>query len=371
MRNLIICLVFFACSCSCSSSSEEVIKNNDNNVIIGDDNSNNEPEPDTSLWSIPVNEVYDGGPGKDGIPSIDSPVFIYASDSKVANYMNDEDLIVGVKRSGEIKAYPFKILDWHEIVNDDLSGEKISISYCPLTGTAFAWESKVSNEFTEFGVSGLLYNTNLILYDRKSDSYWSQLKLECVNGEFINEKPKIVNLVETTWGEWKKLYPNSKILSNEQGFIRNYNNYPYGRYKEDHSFFLFPVVYFDDSIVSSIESKQRVHAVLGEKNAKVFKFETFGNGKAVKTSFLTDKLLVVGDENKMHSYVLNSDQENLVFEYDFDNSNSYFKDNEGNKWNVFGEAVEGVRKGEVLKPTVSLMSYWFAIPAFYKGVEIY
>ncbi len=354
-----------------SSASEESINNNNNNNNPGEESSNGGDNNDSSettpdLWSIPVDEVFQGS-GKDGIISIDSPVFIDATNLEVGTYMSDEDLIIGIVKGSVIKAYPHKILDWHEVVNDDVSGEKITISYCPLTGTAFGWESKVGNEFTQFGVSGFLYNSNLILYDRKSGSNWSQLRLKCVNGEFIGSDPKIVNIVETTWKAWKKMYPNTEILSNNQGLNRNYNLYPYGSYKEDHSFLLFPVSASDNSISNKI----RVHAILKNPQAKVFQFKDFGNGKAIKSDFLTDSILIVGNPDMIHSYVLGAEHANLIFEYDFSTPEYYFKDNEGNKWNILGEAISGPRKGEVLSPTISLMSYWFAIPAFFKNIEIY
>ena len=133
------------------------------------------------------------------------------------------------------------ILDWHEVVNDKLDNQFVTISYCPLTGTAFGWSSVANGAKSTFGVSGLLYNTNLILYDRNTDSNWSQLELKCVNGALIGDEPILESVVETNWGTWKKLYPNTKVLSLETGFDRNYNFYPYGDYKTNHGYFLFTV----------------------------------------------------------------------------------------------------------------------------------
>jgi hypothetical protein len=321
----------------------------------------------TNKWTIPVDEIFDGGPGKDGIPSIDNPVFLEADDVTVESYMDDDDLVIGIVKENVMKAYPLRILDWHEVLNDDVFGEKITISYCPLTGTAFGWESMVGGNFSEFGVSGLLYNTNLILYDRRSGSYWSQLKLECVNGKFIESVPKVVNIIETTWGLWKEMFPETKILSDKQGFSRNYGEYPYGNYKEDNSFLLFPVSKSDNSI----PNKNRVHAIIRGESAKVFQFSSFGNGKAIRSGFSSDDILIVGNKKMINSYILGPQHSNLVFEYDFSIPEYYFKDNEGNKWNVLGVAVEGPRKGEILGATNSLMSYWFAIPAFFSNIEIY
>jgi len=346
-------LIFLSCS------------SDENLVIVGDGDVNDSVV--TATWTVPIDEVFDGGPGKDGIPSIDNPIFLEAGEAEVEGYMNDDDLVIGIVKENVAKAYPHRILDWHEIVNDDVFGEKITISYCPLTGTAFGWKSFVDNKFTEFGVSGLLYNTNLILYDRESGSYWSQLKLECINGKFIGSSPETVNIIETTWGVWKEMYPSTKILSDKQGFSRNYAEYPYGGYKEDDSFLYFPV----SKSNSSIPNKNRVHAIIQGNSAKVFEFSSFGDGKTIKSEFLSDKILIVGNPKMINSYILGPQHANLIFEYDFSTPEHYFKDNEGNKWNVLGVAVDGPRIGEELVSTNSLMSYWLAIPPFFSNIEIY
>jgi hypothetical protein len=356
---------------SCSSDDKTVVFSEVNNGNGSDGSGGGGSGDDSgdivSAWTIPIDEVIDGGPGKYGIPSIDNPVFLDASNLEVGVYMDDDDLVVGIVRGNVAKAYPHRILDWHEVVNDDVSGKKITISYCPLTGTAFGWESSVEGKFSEFGVSGLLYNANLILYDRESDSHWSQLKLECVNGEFIENKPKVVDVVETTWKLWKEMFPNTKILSDEQGFRRNYSNYPYGSYREDHDLILFPVSRSDNSI----PNKDRVHAIISNESAKIFEFNSFTGGKAIKSQFLSNDILVVGNQEMIKSYFIDAQHSGLIFEYDFSSPEYYFKDNEGNKWNVLGVAVEGPRKGEVLRQTTSLMSYWFAIPPFFIGIDIY
>ncbi|MEM6806653.1 MAG: DUF3179 domain-containing (seleno)protein, partial [Bacteroidota bacterium] len=128
-------------------------------------------------WLVPQDEVFDGGPGKDGIPSIDEPRFI---DADAANFISENDLVVGYADGNEAKAYPHVILDWHEIVNDETNNFPHAIVYCPLTGSATGWERTIDGKKTTFGVSGLLYNTNIIPYDRETDSNWSQMSLKCV-----------------------------------------------------------------------------------------------------------------------------------------------------------------------------------------------
>jgi len=338
---------------------------NGNDVITGQ-TSNNDSLKDInkSEWLIPFNQVKDGGPGKDGIPSIDNPRFLSVTNS---TFLNDSDLIVGIVNGDEAKAYPHSILDWHEIVNDKVDQDFISISYCPLTGTAFGWKSNVDGKKSSFGVSGLLYNANLILYDRVTNSNWSQLKLQCVNGPMINNEPSLVNVVETNWGTWKKLYPDSQVLSNETGFDRNYEKYPYGDYKTNQDLLIF----FATPLNNALPKKERVFAILNGAKSKVYRFSKFGNGSAIKDIFMDDDYLVVGNSDVINSFKLSSDYKDLDFEYDFNNTEVFFKDNEGNKWSIFGEAIEGPRKGQILDKSKSVVSYWFAIGAFYPNPEIY
>lgn len=201
----------------------------DNTGTTGDTNNKDE-------WLILAADVLDGGPGKDGIPAIDNPKFIGASE---VTYLNDDDLVLGFADGSQVRAYPHSILDWHEIINDDIGNIAISVVYCPLTGTGIGWDRIIRGTKTTFGVSGLLYNSNIIPYDRVSDSNWSQLLLKSVNGELSGERAKTYNLFETTWKTWKSMYPNTKVVSTDTGSQRNYGQYPYGEHKTNRNL-IFP-----------------------------------------------------------------------------------------------------------------------------------
>lgn len=342
----------------CSSSENEVGSSGNNN---GNGTNPNEP---TNNWLIPINEVADGGPGKDGIPSIDNPIFVSASEA--TNLSNDE-LIVGVKIGNEAKAYPHFILDWHEIVNDQFGESNLSLSYCPLTGTAFLWPSQVANVSTSFGTSGLLYNSNLILYDRATDSNWSQMRIQCVNGSQIGTKPQTLNIIETNWATWKAMYPNSEVLTTQTGFNRPYNTYPYGNYKTNHDFFLF-----QPSILNpELPNKKRVFTLIDEDMSKVYKFEDFAGGKVIKDFFNGKTYLIVGNENVINAFALGSQFSNLDFSYSFNNSEIFFNDNEGNGWSIFGRAISGPRINTQLSTPTKVTSMWFAVAVFYPNPVIY
>ncbi len=352
-------LLISSCSDSNSDISNDIPDNNNNNNNNSNNNNND------GSWLIDKNIVFDGGPGKDGIPALLNPGLIRAEE---ANFLSDDDLVVVFKYEDAILAFPHKILDWHEIINVDISDLSLGIIYCPLTGTAVGWNRVMNNNKTTFGVSGLLYKNNIIPYDRATDSNWSQLRLECVNGELKGNKPDITVLNEMNWGTWKKIYDQTWVVGTNTGFSRNYDVYPYGSYKTNHEYFIFPI----DALNNNVPSKERVHVVIIDQSAKVYRFDSFGNGRLIKDSFAGKQLLIVGNQDFIVSFELNADSTNLDFSYDYNGTEIILSDDEGNKWNLFGEALSGPRKGNFLNAAkTSMMAYYFSIESFYPNVVIY
>lgn len=185
---------------------------------------------------IPVEEIKDGGPPKDGIPSIDKPKFLRAQNADLGT----QDRILGVYENGVAKAYPIKILNYHEIVNDGFDGKPVVITYCPLCGSGIAFDARINGKAHTFGVSGLLYNSDVLLYDRETESLWSQLKYQAVSGPLRGTKLEMLNTANTTWAAWKQEHPNTLVLSEDTGFKRNYSLDPYPDYQNSSAVF-FPV----------------------------------------------------------------------------------------------------------------------------------
>jgi hypothetical protein len=168
-----------------------------------------------------------GGPPKDGIPSIDDPSFVDPAD---ADFLDPGDPVFGVARNGTVKAYPQKILVQHEIVNDRLGDLPVAVTYCPLTGTVQGFE----RGGTTFGVSGRLINNNLVMYDRATEAWWPQILATSIPGKW-NADPgtsslREFRLVWTTWEQWQALRPDTRVLSTDTGFAKNYGRDPYGSY---------------------------------------------------------------------------------------------------------------------------------------------
>ncbi len=336
----------------------------------GDDDPNpgTTSNPSDNGWSLPLDEVVDGGVGKDGIIALDNPQFL---ERIQVNYLNDNDLVIGVKVGNTVKAYPHRILDWHEIVNDEIENTPIALTYCPLTGTALAWNRRINGEVTTFGVSGLLYNSNLIPYDRATNSNWSQILGKSVNGDLRDQCIEIYPIIETTWKNWKKIYPDAQVMSNQTGFFNNnYSAYPYGAYRTSNSYLVFPVSPLDNRL----PAKERVLALINNNNALSFQFENFNNGLEVYNTKISGfPIVVAGDasEEYMVGFEAQLEETVLTFAPIERVGDVVMQDDEGNKWNLFGEAVEGPRKGQQLKPAYGMMAYWFSIGAFFKEGEIF
>ncbi len=146
--------------------------------------------------------------------------------------------MVGITLNGEARAYPVAILNWHEIVNDEIDDRHFAITYCPLCGTAVAFDSTIEGSTTEFGVSGLLYNSDVLLYDRDTESLWSQILGQAVAGPRVGQSLTAIPISHTSWRDWRNDHPDTLVLSDDTGYSRDYRRDPYAGYEESrHTYF--------------------------------------------------------------------------------------------------------------------------------------
>ena len=192
---------------------------------------------DLSDSLIPANEILQGGPPRDGIPSIDKPRFVSAN---AAKFMKPKDRVIGITVNGESRAYPINILNWHEIVNDNIKGIPLSVTYCPLCGTGIVYQGRLGGRTLQFGVSGLLYNSDVLLYDRATQTLWSQILSKAISGPLRGQKLTMIESSQTSWAKWLKKQPNTRVLSTQTGFSRDYTRSPYGNYDNNTNLY-FPV----------------------------------------------------------------------------------------------------------------------------------
>ncbi len=259
---------------------------------------------DLSNSSIPVGEIKDGGPPKDGIPSIDKPKFVNIKKATLAA----GDRVLGVKENGIAKAYPIKIMNYLEIVNDHFGDQPVVVTYCPLCGSGIAFDATIKGKAKTFGVSGMLYNSDVLLYDRETETLWSQLKYEAIAGPLAGEQLEVLNTANTTWKAWKDKNPETLVLSENTGYTRNYNLDPYPGYETSSD------IYFSVS-----ESDDRYHpkeTVIGLEVDGKFKAYPFSEleslkGKTLKDSFQGKEFRIMYDP-KAKSAEISDAEGNIV-----------------------------------------------------------
>jgi len=229
-------------------------------------------------------DLLQGCAGKDCIPAISNPKFDKASD---VSWLSNNDVVLTISYKGVDRAYPQKIMNWHEIINDTISGDPIAITFCPLCGSAVAFERKVDGVITELGVSGKLHNSDLVMYDRYEGNLWQQITGEALVGPAArrNEKLKPILLGTTTWGEWRKEHPNSQVLSKDTGFTRDYDQYPYGTYEQDDQL-LFGV----KSVNKSLQIKTVVYGIEVDGKSKAYPASIFDTNAVLEDSLGETKL---------------------------------------------------------------------------------
>lgn len=233
---------------------------------------------DLTKHSVPLDQIVDGGPGKDGIPALLTPRFVSAAEG---TFLQDDDRVLGLTQGVEAKAYPIKILNWHEIVNDVVGGKPVVVTYCPLCGTGIAFDANVRGGPHTFGMSGLLYQSDLLMYDHQTDSLWSQIGMHAVAGPLTGQRLTPVFLEHTTWAEWRAAYPSTLVLSTRTGSLRNYDRDPYTGYAESGELF------FDTTHVDPrYHPKEWVVGIEHKGVVKAYPFSELKKGE----SPLTDEL---------------------------------------------------------------------------------
>jgi len=210
--------------------------------VVASEESNAFDLPDfktnTSIISIDSDEILSGGPGKDGIPSIDNPSFISVTEAAQIEPLEAEGLSVVI--DDVARFYPYTILVWHEIVNDVFGKKPVAITFCPLCGSGIVFDRILDGEILTFGVSGYLWESNLLMFDRENESLWSQAKGEAVAGDATGTKLEVIHSDLISFEEFKSTYPDGQVLSRDTGHIRAYGFYPYGDYEENDDY-IFPV----------------------------------------------------------------------------------------------------------------------------------
>ncbi len=310
---------------------------------------------------IPLDKIKGGGPPKDGIPSIDNPVF---TDIQNSNFMSDSDVVIGLEINGESKAYPLFILVWHEIVNDKVGGTPVSVTYCPLCYTNQVFERIIDGQEVEFGTSGKLYNSNLLMYDRLTESYWSQALGMAVKGELSGYQLNIIPFDVITWGDWKTLHSDTLVMTTDTGHIRSYATDPYGSYYTEPRI-MFPVDYSDDRMFPK-------EIILGFNQDDIYK--AYKQNDIESNVILNDSIgeipvmLVSLFSQNSRAFERTIDDQILDFVY-VDNKITDTLTN--SEWNYDGLSISGKYEGKQLERIPIEPGFWFAWVAFHPETLVF
>ena len=331
---------------------------------------------------FPFNQLRDGGPGKDGIPALTDPPLSDPGDVG-ASYVRETDIVMGVVINGEARAYPHNIGWHHEIVNDVVGGKPIVATLCPLTetGMVFNGEGADGNRIG-MGVLGLLFNNNLVMYDRRDgETLYPQMTFKGSSGPRAGEELELLPVVETSWRYWKQLYPNTKVVSGNNGVypLGQYLTYPYGGYQSLQSspfYETFPPL-ASNPLVQRHEPKRLTLGIRFGEEAKAYPFPSLLTNNLINDNVAGNEIVVVSHmaEAFTVAYFSKVDGRTLTFE-EITSGSSIFpfwmKDKEtGSSWNLLGEAFDGELKGKQLQQVPSHNAFWFAWATFWQDSETY
>ena len=241
---------------------------------------------DFSTRSVSFDEFMSGGPGKDGIPAIDDPRFVLVED---ADFLEDREPVIELVVGGDARAYPIQILIWHEIVNAVVGGVPVAVTFCPLCNTAIAFDRRVDEQTLDFGTTGNLRNSDLVMYDRQTESWWQQFGGEALVGELTGASLEQLPSRIVAWADFRREHAGGRVLSPETGFSRPYGENPYVGYDSVDSSPIFPTKNADDE---RLPPKERVAFIERGDDAVVVPFSTLREKKVVRVEVGGSKLLV-------------------------------------------------------------------------------
>ncbi len=333
------------------------------------------PEP-----LVDPTEIQSGGPPPDGIPPIDDPKFLEADD---VDFLEDNEPVLGLEINGEARAYPIQIMIWHEVVNDTVGGDPVTVTYCPLCNSAVAVDRRVGDEILDFGTSGLLFNSSLVMYDRQSESLWTHFTGEAVAGEMTGTTLETVPLSTVSWKEWREANPDTLVLSRDTGETRPYGQNPYPGYDDvENAPFLF-----EGEVDGRLSAQERVLGIsspTGSDDAAAIALSRLQEDGVVAAEI--DGVPVVafhtdGTASALEAFEISEGRDvgaTGVFKSTFEGQELTFTSTEegfvddqtSSVWNVLGEAQSGSLAGSQLEPLDHIDTFWFAWGAFNPETEL-
>lgn len=327
---------------------------------------------DFSKTTIDLDEIMSGGPPKDGIPAIDDPRFVSIKDA--ANWLGDHEPVIVLEMGNEVRAYPIQILIFHEIVNDEISGIPVSITFCPLCNAAIVFKRTISGKILDFGTTGNLRKSDMVMYDRQTQSWWQQFTGTGIVGYYAGAELEQLPATIVAFNSFSTNFPAGIVLSKRTGYSRPYGHNPYRGYDDiDGKPFLF-----FDPIDKRLRPMERVLAVMHSGINKIYPLSKLGK-KSVVNDVIGRQPVVIMSEYGMLSAL---DQADIQSSRSIRSAKAYsryldgkklrfiarpdgiFDIETGSRWNIFGQAQQGPLKGKRLESLDSGVHFAFAWLAF-------
>lgn len=337
---------------------------------------------DFCLSVVDFSEILVGHPVKGGIPSVTGPAMETVTEASA--WLSVRSPVIAVEVEGEARAYPLAILMWHEIANDEIAGVPVAVTFCPLCNSSVTFDRRVNGAALDFGVSGLLRNSDLIMFDRQSETWWQQLTGEGLAGEYAGVLLDIVASQVIGFGSFAERYPDGLVMSRETGYNRQYGANPYSNYdsRPGRPFLFRGEV--DPRLGSAVDHV--LAAIIGD-DAKAYPFEILQSERAVNDRIGETPIVVFfqsGVASALGDSVIDnardigtagmyqSSVDGTVLHFSANNDDGSFTDEEtGSTWNAFGEAIDGELAGSQLNWVHAFPHFWFAWAAFHPETEVY
>ncbi len=336
---------------------------------------------DFSQHIVPLSEITSGGPPKDGIPAIDNPKFVSVREADA--WLDDSEPVVVLNIGEDAKAYPLQILMWHEIVNDEIAGIPVTVTFCPLCNTALSFDRRFDGQVLDFGTTGRLRHSDLVMYDRQTETWWQQATGQGLVGDYAGERLEFIASPLVSWETFKRTHPEGRVLSRDTGHARAYGSNPYVRYDELNR---DPYEsFFDAEVDRRLPAKERVVALSARHQARAYPFSTLRDVRVINDTFDGRDIVVVwapGTASALDAATIRDSRDvgasgvfdrhvgDRVLTFTRADDGLFMDEQTGSTWNVLGMAVDGPLEGLQLEPVQHGNHFWFAWAVFMPETEV-
>jgi len=303
----------------------------------------------------------------DAIPPLDIPKY---GDAVSGDWLETDDLVIGYEGANRgAWAYPVKILNFHEIVNDDLDGVPVLISYCPLCRSAVVYDRRLDGRELTFGNSSALYENDLVMFDRETNSYWWQVAGRAIVGTLTGEQLDVLPSITTTWGAWREEHPDTLVLSRETGFVRSYAADPFGSYRFAVNDEQFPFPVSPEALDGRLAAGDEVLGVIVDGESRAYSLRALGDA-AVNDDLGGQPIVVLSSDDGPSGGAYRAVVDGNALTFSFEDG-LYVDAETGTRWNLSGEAVGGELGGRTLERLPSRYTFWFAYIGAFPDTDVY